>query len=118
MGKLFPARESLASEIPGRDGNTAKPFFTVYRRAEIWTMFGFCNTRISKKNYNAGSRIHDNNTGCRQLNAGYINKMPDDGNRIHYYNAVCRQPDIVPIHIAGYQLQMLAAVCQMHNHYA
>jgi hypothetical protein len=29
MGKLFPARESLVSDIPAGDGNTAKPFFTV-----------------------------------------------------------------------------------------
>jgi hypothetical protein len=29
VGKLFPARESLVSDIPAGDGNTAKPFFTV-----------------------------------------------------------------------------------------
>jgi len=27
LGKLFPARESLVSDIPAGDGNTAKPFF-------------------------------------------------------------------------------------------
>ena len=26
LGKLFPARESLVSDIPAGDGNTAKPF--------------------------------------------------------------------------------------------
>jgi len=29
LGKLFPARESLVSEILAGDENTAKPFFTV-----------------------------------------------------------------------------------------
>jgi len=29
LGKLFPARESLVSDIPAGDKNTAKPFFTV-----------------------------------------------------------------------------------------
>jgi len=27
LGKLFPARESLVSDIPAGDGNTAQPFF-------------------------------------------------------------------------------------------
>jgi len=30
LGKLFPAMESLVSDIPAGDRNTAKPFFTVY----------------------------------------------------------------------------------------
>jgi hypothetical protein len=30
MDKLFPARESLVSDIPAGDGKTAKPFFTVW----------------------------------------------------------------------------------------
>ena len=29
VSKLFPARESLVSDIPAGDGNIAKPFFTV-----------------------------------------------------------------------------------------
>jgi hypothetical protein len=28
--KLFPPRESLVSDIPARDGNISKSFFTVY----------------------------------------------------------------------------------------
>ena len=30
LGNLFPARESLVSDFQAGDGNTAKPFFTVY----------------------------------------------------------------------------------------
>jgi len=30
LGKLFPARESLVSDLPAGDGNTAKPFFIVH----------------------------------------------------------------------------------------
>jgi len=30
MGNIFSARESLVSDISAGDGNTAKPFFTVY----------------------------------------------------------------------------------------
>jgi len=29
LGKLFPARESLESDIPAGDGNIAKPFYSV-----------------------------------------------------------------------------------------
>jgi len=32
LGKLFPARESLVSEILAGDGSTANPFFTVYQK--------------------------------------------------------------------------------------
>jgi hypothetical protein len=30
MGNIFPSRKSLVSDIPAGEGNTAKPFFTVY----------------------------------------------------------------------------------------
>jgi len=30
LGKLFPARENMVSDIPAGDGNTAKPFLTAY----------------------------------------------------------------------------------------
>ena len=31
LGKLFPDRESLVSDILAGEGNTAKPFFIVYK---------------------------------------------------------------------------------------
>ena len=51
MGKLYPARESLVSDIPAGDGNIAKPFFysvmtnknTSYKRKII----NLANTHLS-----------------------------------------------------------------------
>jgi len=55
LGKLFPARESLASDIPAGDGNIAEPFFysvvkerklhtCIWLSGGIWVEVSYLNT--------------------------------------------------------------------------
>jgi len=76
LGKLFPARESLVSDIPAGDENTAKPFFTVYvlrNTALFMRMFLLLSTYWLYQ---------------------YMNRNPFC---VFFYSGVCRQGSILAV---------------------
>jgi len=57
MGKLFPTRENLVSDIPAGDGNTANPFFTVYHSRDSLSFEFFWGVLYRKESFPETPRI-------------------------------------------------------------
>ena len=47
MGRLFPAREILVSDIPAGDGKNAKPLFTVHTVAPTQRIINWKKDRLA-----------------------------------------------------------------------